>query len=169
MDTDPTRVIDAAIDNIRQAAAKAQLTLDIAVADDVGTFVGDEIRVTQVLSHLLSNAIGFSDPKGVVEISCWREDGDVVFLVEDHGVGIPQEQQERVFDRFESTSHGSKHRGAGLGLAVVKSLVELHDGSVVLDSEPGRGTRITVRFPERAKESADPETALNDDLNVAES
>jgi signal transduction histidine kinase len=54
-----------------------------------------------------------------------------------------------VFERFESRSHGSKHRGAGLGLSIVKSLVELHGGHMALDSEPGRGTRITVRFPER--------------------
>jgi signal transduction histidine kinase len=73
----------------------------------------------------------------------------MIFTVEDHGVGIPKEQQARVFDRFESQSHGSKHRGAGLGLSVVKSLVDLHGGDMALDSEPGRGTRVTVRFPER--------------------
>ena len=53
-----------------------------------------------------------------------------------------------MFQRFESRSHGSKHRGAGLGLSLVKSLVDLHHGDMRLESEPGRGTRVTVRFPE---------------------
>ena len=72
----------------------------------------------------------------------------MAFAVEDKGVGIPKEQQQRVLERFESRSQGSKHRGAGLGLSIVKSLVELHGGAMSLESEPGRGTRVTVRFPE---------------------
>lgn len=166
-ETDPNKSIDGAIDNVRQAAARSQLTLDIAVADDIGTFIGDQKRITQILSHLLSNAIGFSEPQGTVEVSCWREEGDVIFSVEDHGVGIPEDQQERIFDRFESSSHGSKHRGPGLGLAVVKSLVEMHNGSLAIDSQVGRGTRITVRFPERREQSVNPETVLGDDRDVA--
>jgi signal transduction histidine kinase len=72
----------------------------------------------------------------------------MAFAVEDKGVGIPKEQQRRVLERFESRSQGSKHRGAGLGLSIVKSLVELHGGAISLESEPGRGTQVTVRFPE---------------------
>jgi signal transduction histidine kinase len=101
-----------------------------------------------VLYNLLSNAIGFSKPSDTISISAWREAGMMAFAVEDRGVGIPKEQQQRVLERFESRSQGSKHRGAGLGLSIVKSLVELHGGSMSLESEPGRGTRVTVRFPE---------------------
>jgi signal transduction histidine kinase len=100
-----------------------------------------------VLYNLLSNAIGFSNPGGAVRLSLRREGGMAVFTVEDEGIGIPKEQQQRVFDRFESRTYGSKHRGAGLGLSIVKSLVELHGGDMALTSEPGRGTRVTVRFP----------------------
>ena len=75
----------------------------------------------------------------------------MVFAVEDQGVGIPKDQQWQVFDRFESRSQGSSHRGAGLGLSIVKSLVELHGGSVSLESEPGEGTRVTVRLPEHGR------------------
>ena len=63
----------------------------------------------------------------------------MAFAVEDKGVGIPKDQQQRVLERFESRSQGSKHRGAGLGLSIVKSLVELHGGAMTLESEPGRG------------------------------
>ena len=142
-------VIDAAILGIRERAGHARLTLDIAITDDASTFIGDEQRVRQVLYNLLSNAVGFSRPGDTIHISCWRENGMMTFCVEDQGVGIPKDQQARIFERFESHSHGSKHRGAGLGLSVVKSLIDLHGGDMALDSEPGRGTRVTVRFPEQ--------------------
>ena len=69
----------------------------------------------QILFNLLSNAVGFSKPGDTVGITCRREGGMMVFAVEDQGVGIPKDQQWKVFDRFESRSHGSSHRGAGLG------------------------------------------------------
>jgi signal transduction histidine kinase len=84
-----------------------------------------------------------------VRLECWREGGDIAFALQDSGVGIPQEQQARVFERFESRSQGSEHRGAGLGLSIVKSLVDLHRGRVSLESKPGIGTRVTVRLPTR--------------------
>ncbi|MEQ1613964.1 MAG: HAMP domain-containing sensor histidine kinase, partial [Hyphomicrobiaceae bacterium] len=145
---DVREVIDDAIQGVRERAGRAKLTLDIAVSDDATSFIGDVSRIRQVLYNLLSNAVGFSMPGDTVHISSWRENGMMVFTVEDQGVGIPKEQQARVFERFESQSHGSRHRGAGLGLSVVKSLVDLHGGDMSLDSEPGRGTRVTVRFPE---------------------
>lgn len=149
---DVRALIDRAIRTVRERAARARLTLDIAIADDATTFVADPERTRQVLSNLLSNAVGFSKPEGVIHISCWRETGTMVFSVEDQGVGIPKEQQRRIFNRFESMSQGGKHRGAGLGLSIVKSLVDLHGGGMELDSEPGRGTKVTVRFPERGLE-----------------
>ena len=71
----------------------------------------------------------------------------IAFTVEDEGAGIPADYQQAVFDRFESRSHGSRHRGAGLGLSIVKTLAELHGGTVALTSAPGRGTCVTVRLP----------------------
>jgi signal transduction histidine kinase len=141
-------VIDAAIQGVRERASRARLTLDIAVADEAVEFIADESRIRQVLYNLLSNAIGFSKAGDTIRISCWRENGTLVFSVADQGAGIPKDQQRQVFERFESRSHGSKHRGAGLGLSIVKSIVELHGGDMRLDSEPGRGTRVTVRFPD---------------------
>ena len=141
-------VVETAVLGVRDRANRARLNLDIRVAQDADEFVADEARVRQVLYNLLSNAIGFSKPSDTISISAWREAGMMAFAVEDKGVGIPKEQQQRVLERFESRSQGSKHRGAGLGLSIVKSLVELHGGSMSLESEPGRGTRVTVRFPE---------------------
>jgi signal transduction histidine kinase len=149
---DVREVIDHAINGVRERAARQRLTLDIAIADEATTFMADEQRVRQVLYNLLSNAVGFSKPEGTVHLSCWIEGGAMVFAVEDQGVGIPKEQQRRIFERFESSSQGGKHRGAGLGLSIVKSLVDLHGGDMTLESEPGRGTKVTVRFPEHGLE-----------------
>ena len=140
-------LIDAVVEGVRERAMRARLTLDIAIADDVDAIVADEARMRQILYNLLSNAVGFSNSEDTVRITCWREGSLLAFSVEDQGVGIPKDQLNRVFDRFESRSYGSKHRGAGLGLSIVKSLVELHGGSMVLESEPGQGTRVTVKLP----------------------
>jgi len=148
---DVRKVIDAAILGVREAALRSRLTLHIAVADDATQFIADDARVRQILYNLLSNAVGFSKPGDNVRVSCRREDGMMVFTVEDQGIGIPKDQQWRVFERFESRSHGSGHRGAGLGLSIVKALVELHGGTVSLESEPGLGTRVTVRLPENGR------------------
>ena len=166
---DVRALIDLAINGVRERAARARLTLDIAVADDATTFIADPHRARQVLQNLLSNAVGFSKPEGVIHLSCWREGEAMVFSVEDEGVGIPKDQQRRIFERFESMSQGGKHRGAGLGLSIVKSLVDLHGGSMELVSEPGRGTKVTVRFPERGVEQKPDVPASPDATRVARS
>jgi signal transduction histidine kinase len=157
---DVPAVIDAAILGVREAAQRARLSLHIAVAEDATSFIADEARVRQILFNLLSNAVGFSRPGDTISITCRREGGMMVFAIEDQGVGIPKDQQWKVFDRFESRSQGSSHRGAGLGLSIVKSLVELHGGTVSLQSEPGEGTRVTVRLPEGGRPDKAPPGAL---------
>ncbi len=70
-----------------------------------------------------------------------------MFSVSDQGPGIPAEMKDRIFDKFESHPLGSQHRGAGLGLSIVRSFVELHGGTVTLDSDVGRGTTVICAFP----------------------
>ncbi|WP_045837225.1 PAS domain-containing sensor histidine kinase [Hyphomicrobium sp. 99] len=142
-------IIDAAILGIRERAVRSRLTIDIAIADDVTEIMVDEARMRQVLYNLLSNAVGFSKVNGTIYLACWRQAGNIFFRVEDAGIGIPKDQIGRVFQRFESRSRGSEHRGAGLGLSIAKSLVELHGGNIEISSEEGRGTRVVVRIPER--------------------
>lgn len=162
---DVREVINSAIRGVQERAARAHLTLDLAIADDVKTFVADKARIRQVLYNLLSNAVGFSNEGETVLVTCWRETHEVILQVEDRGVGIPQEAQQRVFERFESDSRGQKHRGAGLGLSIVKSVVELHGGIMQLKSAPGVGTRVTVRLPEGGPKKVQPEEPQSvDDL-----
>ena len=80
-------------------------------------------------------------------LACERRDDAIVFSVTDNGPGIPPDMTDRVFDWFETHSHGSRHRGAGLGLSIVRSFVELHGGKVTLDSTVGRGTTVVCTFP----------------------
>jgi len=144
------RVIDDAIEGVRDRAIRGKLTIDIGLSQDATTFVADEARVRQVLYNLISNAVGFSRVGDSILISAWREPGVMNFAVEDHGIGIPEDHIKRVFERFESQAHGSGHRGAGLGLSIVKSLVDLHDGKIDITSPPGKGTRVVVSFPDTA-------------------
>ena len=104
-------------------------------------------RVRQVLFNLLANAVGFSPAGATIALSAERRPDAVVFSVTDNGPGIPPEVQDRVFDWFESHPLGSRHRGAGLGLSIVRSFVELHGGTVALDSAVGHGTTVTCTFP----------------------
>jgi signal transduction histidine kinase len=140
-------VIDQAVQGVAERLKQNDVELDIEIEPGIDEFTADGRRVTQMLYNLLSNAIGFSEDGGKIALGCGRRNAMIAFTVEDQGVGIPDDYQHAAFDRFESRSHGSRHRGAGLGLSIVKSLAELHGGTVTLDSAPGRGTRVTVLLP----------------------
>jgi len=150
-------IVRAAELGVRERLAAERITLDVAIAPDVDAIVADDKRVTQILYNLLSNAIGFSTEDGTITLTCRREGEMIAFSVQDTGCGIPEDFQDSAFQRFESRSHGSRHRGAGLGLSLVKSLVELHAGRIELHSEQGAGTTVTVLLPEHGQARA-PET-----------
>jgi signal transduction histidine kinase len=107
----------------------------------------DGRRVRQILFNLLSNAIGFSAPGQTVTLAAMRRGDEIVFKVSDRGRGIPPEVLDRVFERFETHTVGSRHRGLGVGLSIVRALVELHGGRVLIDSAPNEGTTVTCIFP----------------------
>ena len=144
---DIRRTMHAAAEGIRDRLIKDDITLDIHAADDIGSFTADDRRLRQVLFNLLANAVGFSPPGSTVTLMAARRPDAVVFTVVDNGAGIAPEVQDRVFDWFESHSQGSQHRGAGLGLSIVRSFVELHGGIVQLDSAVGQGTTVICEFP----------------------
>jgi signal transduction histidine kinase len=146
-DVDIRTAVDAAVEGISGRLADTGITLDIKVPQNIGSFIADEKRVRQVLFNLLSNAIGFSPEDRPVRLEAERADGKVFFRVTDQGRGIDPQQMDRVFERFESRTEGSRHRGVGLGLSIVRSFVELHGGRVTIDSTPGQGTSVTCIFP----------------------
>ena len=146
-DVDIRKTIEAAADGLQDRLAESSIRLQIVVTDGVGRFQADAKRIRQVLFNLLSNAIGFSSPGQTVTLAAMRRDDDVIFKVNDQGRGIPPEVLDRVFDRFKSHTVGSRHRGVGLGLSIVRAFVELHGGRVQIDSAPGEGTSVTCIFP----------------------
>jgi signal transduction histidine kinase len=144
---DIRRTMEAAAEGVQDRLIKSGISLDIRVAVDIGAFVADEWRVRQSLFNLLANAIGFSPAGETIIFAAHRFKDAVVFSVTDRGPGIPVDVQDKVFDWFETHSLGSRHRGTGLGLSLVRSFVELHGGSVRLESAPGRGTTVLCVFP----------------------
>lgn len=141
-------IIEAAELGVRDRLSRMKLHLDIHIANGADVVMADANRLTQVLYNLLSNAIGFSTEGGTITLGCRREKNGVTFSVQDTGLGIPEDEQASVFDRFQTRSQGSRHRGAGLGLSLVKSLVELHNGRIDLRSTPGAGTTVTIFLPD---------------------
>ncbi|SEG43232.1 sensor histidine kinase [Bosea lathyri] len=146
-DVDVAETIAEATAGLHDRLTDSKMKLQVEIAPQTGPLRADGKRLRQVLFNLISNAIGFSSPGQTITVSAGRAGGDVRITVADQGRGIPAEVKEKVFDRFESHSLGSNHRGVGLGLSIVRSIVELHGGRVELDSAPGRGTKVTAVFP----------------------
>jgi signal transduction histidine kinase len=146
-DVDVVEAMKAAAEGVQDRLSESKIELRIVATDDVGSLRADGRRIRQVLFNLLSNAIGFSAPGQTVTLAAMRRGDEIVFKVSDRGRGIPTEVLDRVFDRFESHTGGSRHRGPGLGLSIVRALVELHGGRVQIDSVYGEGTTVTCVFP----------------------
>ncbi|WP_164730614.1 sensor histidine kinase [Pelagibacterium montanilacus] len=119
----------------------------VEIEDDLPVFVADGTRIVQVLYNLLSNAARYSDPGSKVRLTVSARGERVVFTVEDEGAGIPEDMRGAVFQRFEGQTVEGRQRGAGLGLAIVKTFVNLHGGTVRIESREPRGTRVTVILP----------------------
>jgi len=141
------KAIAAAAEGLQDRLATDRIHLKVDADPNIGSFIGDERRVVQVLYNLLANAVGFSPQDATVGISAKRTERSVVFTVTDAGPGMPPEVRDRAFDMFESHSQGSRHRGAGLGLSLVRSFVKLHGGDVRFAPPASRGTTVICEFP----------------------
>ena len=141
---DVSEMLQCVLTLTRERARNRDLELDLRCPPEIGVIEGDERRLKQALFNLISNAVKFTPPGGAVRLEAARDEEALLLTVADTGVGIPLADQTRVFEKFE---RGVRQSGAGLGLSLVKSLIELHGGTIVMDSAPGQGTRITCRLP----------------------
>ena len=149
---DPRRVVEAALETMHPAAQTKGLKIVPLLDIGAGTVRGDFARLQQIVCNLLSNAIKFTDAGGHIEVCLARRNGEVEISVADSGQGIKPEFLPLVFDRFrqEDGSISRRHGGLGLGLAIVRHLVELHAGSVEAQSVgEGKGAKFIVRLPVR--------------------
>ncbi len=131
-------------------AKERGLDIDISLPNPVPQLCADERAVKQIVFNLLSNAIKFTDRGGAVIVSCADHDGgQVAIRIGDTGIGIPGDQIDRILQPFEQIDnhYGRAAGGTGLGLSLVKALVELHGGSLRIDSTPRVGTEVTVLLP----------------------
>jgi signal transduction histidine kinase len=143
-------LLESAIEMTREWARQQSLTVTLVCDERVGAFEVDEHRMKQVMFNLISNAIQYTPPGGHIRLAAERDGECIALHIDDDGMGIPEEDQRRVFEKFERANPKAKQSGAGLGLSLVKSFVELHGGHIILDSKAGKGTRITCMLPVKA-------------------
>ncbi len=146
-DVDIASLMGALAEVAVERADQAGLKIVVDCLPDIGAMLADTVRLRQALFNLVSNAIQFTPAGGTITLSAERTDEEILLSVTDTGIGIAPEDQDRAFQRFERVDPNARESGTGLGLALVKSLVELHGGSVELESAPGQGTKATCRLP----------------------
>ena len=149
---DLAEVLSDSVADLQEAAADRGLELVVTSEDDLPPVLADPTHLERVLQNLISNAVKFSHEGGQVTVLLGREDSQVVLRISDTGIGIPDDEQDQVFSRFYRSSRAVEEeiQGTGLGLALVRTVVEWHGGSVDVDSVEGEGTTVTVRLPSAA-------------------
>ncbi len=152
------RILTDAVDSFSPRAASEGKVVSVSL-DPAGpaTFRTDSEKLYCIVSNLLANAIEYSMSGGRIELSARLRDGRLVLAVRDEGIGIDRDRQKEIFDRFRQIDEGvcKAHRGHGLGLSIVKALVEFMGGTIHLDSTPGKGSAFVVTLPESEGAAAD--------------
>ncbi|HYH47081.1 MAG TPA: response regulator [Thermoanaerobaculia bacterium] len=167
---DPNLVAAAAADTVRPVAESKGVRLELRPGQRLPQVHGDAGRLRQVLWNLLTNAVKFTPAGGRVTLATAAVDGAVLLVVEDTGQGLDPGFMPRLFERFSQadSSAARKHGGLGLGLSIVKQLVELHGGAVAAESDgPDRGARFTVTLPVLPPAASAPAPAAAEDLRGA--
>lgn len=136
------RIVDEAM-----SAYQHRCPVTVSCSSDVSQALADEVLLRPILSNLLSNAIKYSDEGSPVRVLIGREETDAIFTIIDRGIGIPSEDQPRLYEAFHRASNVEHVSGTGLGLLIVRRCVDLHQGSIAFKSTVGDGTTFTVRIP----------------------
>jgi signal transduction histidine kinase len=145
---DVPSAMDNAMTLVRGRADRHGIKLESQVAADVGEYDGDERKFKQIVLNLLTNAVKFTPEGGRVTLGAERVNGAYVFWVKDTGVGIAAGDQEKIFEEFRQVGDVEKKaEGTGLGLALTRRLVQLHHGTIVVASAPGKGSTFTFTLP----------------------
>jgi PAS domain S-box-containing protein len=141
------RLAQKVVDSFRHQTDKHTFTLDFP--PDFPVVVADEERLRQVFNNLINNAIKYAPDGGEIRVGGWQEGDEVIVFVADQGIGIPEEEQDKLFQRFYrvDSSLRRKTQGAGLGLFLCRSIIEAHGGRIWLRSAPGKGATVFFSLP----------------------
>lgn len=144
-----SEILNAAVAEFKVTTDRAGLHLEAAIAPDLPLVKGAHLYLRRVLDNLIGNALKFTPADGTIGVRAWQEASNIVIEISDTGIGIPPEQQERIFQRFYQVDGSARRRygGVGLGLALVKEITELHGGRVTVRSAPGQGSTFRVELP----------------------
>lgn len=158
-------IVEAAVESIRPAAVAKQIDLRLNLARDTMRVTGDESRLQQIVGNILSNAVKFTPPNGLIEVTLQAHEGQARLAIRDSGRGIAPEFLPQVFERFRQADSTStrNHGGLGIGLSIVSHLVEKHGGSVEVQSAgEGQGATFTVILPLLSVENSSSSSASPD-------
>ena len=147
-ETDLSALAEQAIESARPAAEAKAVGIDFSV-DHPPEIRADKERVSQVIDNLVSNAVKFTQPGGVVTVRVSGDENTARLVISDTGLGIPADEQDKVFSRFFRARNAMENAipGTGLGLAITKALVERHGGRIAFESTENKGTSVTVTLP----------------------
>jgi len=144
------QIISEVAENLRPVATKKDISITVDVPDDLPAVSFDPIRITQVMNNLISNSLKFTKEGGKITVSKKQTNGFLDISVSDNGIGVPKEEQKDLFSKYyqiRTTPHQLAKKGTGLGLYIVKGIVEAHGGTVWVESEEEKGTTITFSLP----------------------
>lgn len=147
---DMREIIADVTERLQGAYHNGHIEMITDVAPGLPKLYGDETMLTQVVTNLVGNALKYSPDGGEVRVSAAVENGDMLFIVKDQGIGIPKDEIEKVLQPFGRTEQARQRNidGTGLGLPLTKGLVEAHGGTLKIESDTGKGTTVTVRLPD---------------------
>jgi len=144
-----SQLIESCLETAQRRAAEKDLRISVNAAQRLPDIAGDRRRLAEVLQNLLDNAIQYTLPGGQIMLSAEAGEDEVILTVSDTGIGIPQADQPRIFERFYrvDVARSREAGGTGLGLAIAKHLVEVHGGRLWVDSEVGQGSQFHFSVP----------------------
>jgi len=147
--TDMRELVRATLESYRYQIEQSGFAFEEKIAEDVPALSVDREAMARSLLNLVNNALKYSQDQKYIGVNLFRDNGSVKLEVVDHGIGIPQAEQQKIFDKFYRVGDPLVHntKGSGLGLSLVRHIVRAHGGEVLVDSVPGRGSKFTINLP----------------------